>query len=56
MFSWWWTQKINLLGMEKKCVVDVVLAKFDMYRYYLREINRKENYGWFRNIFHGIGQ
>ena len=42
--------------MEEKCVADVVLTEFDMYRHHLREINRKENYGWLRNMFHGIGQ
>jgi hypothetical protein len=56
MFSWWWTQKIILLGIEEKCIADVVPAEFDMYRHHLREINRKENYGWLRNMFHGIGQ
>jgi hypothetical protein len=42
--------------MEEKCVINVMLAKFDMYRHHLREINRKENYGWLRNIFYNIDQ
>jgi hypothetical protein len=33
----------------------MILTEFDMYRHYLREINRKENYGWLRNMFYGIG-
>jgi hypothetical protein len=27
-----------------------------MYRHHLREINKKKNYGWLRNIFHNINQ
>jgi hypothetical protein len=34
----------------------MMLAEFNIYRHHLREINRKENYGWLRNMFHGIGQ
>ena len=34
----------------------MVLAEFDIYRHYLREINRKDNYEWFRNMYYSISQ
>jgi hypothetical protein len=34
----------------------MVLTEFDMYRYHFRKINKKENYGWLRNMFYSIGQ
>jgi hypothetical protein len=42
--------------MKEKYITDVIFAKFNMYRHYLRKINKKENYEWLRNIFHRIGQ
>jgi hypothetical protein len=42
--------------MEKKCIADIMFAEFNIYRHYLREINKKKNYGWFRNMFYSINQ
>jgi hypothetical protein len=42
--------------MEEKCITNIIFAEFDMYRHYLRKINKKENYGWFRNMFYEISQ
>jgi hypothetical protein len=42
--------------MEEKCIINVVFAEFDIYRHHFREINKKENYGWLRNMFYNIGQ
>jgi hypothetical protein len=40
--------------MEKKYVINMMLTEFDMYRHYLRKINKKKNYEWLRNMFHDI--
>lgn len=46
LFSWWFSGPIG----------NIIYAEFDMYRFHLREINGKSNYGWLRSMFYSIGQ
>ncbi len=44
LFRWWWE-----IGL-----IDDILLEFEMYKYYLREMNGNKNWGWLRNMFHSI--
>ncbi len=40
----------------EKTVGEVIQIKIDIYKHYLRRINKKPNYGWLRNIYYSISQ
>ena len=49
---------LHLIGglLTPWAVANIVTAEYNMYYYYLREINGKSNNGWLCNMFYAIGQ
>ncbi len=39
----------------EKTVGEIIQIKMDMYKYHLRRVNKKSNYGWLRNMYYLIG-
>ena len=56
-FMWWKTLRYNG-NQSPTCdsIMEVINREFDMYRFHLREINGRPNYGWLRNIFYSLNQ
>jgi len=42
--------------LKGKTIGEVARAEFDLYRAHLLKINGKENFGWLRNMYHGLCQ
>ena len=41
-------------GLGSQTVFDIAREEMTMYRHYLREINGRPNWGWLRNMYHGL--
>ncbi|KAI9767399.1 MAG: hypothetical protein M1835_007046 [Candelina submexicana] len=56
VFRWFWDYHLEFPGIKETCVADVMDQELKMYKYHLREINGRPNYGWMRNCFYSIAQ